>query len=217
MTWHNYLKLLLVSAAAACSVATAGAQTVIIEATGNVQSFQGGGWGGNSSDIGQSVTVDFAYDSSALTNSLNNGVFTESAPITSASIVNGILGSGINLEARGPGTGTFAAEANLNDNTASVRADTSVSAPSSHFTGDVFGLRFFTNGVNTTLALIENAYSNGVREGRESGTAFLSNVNVTQGTQAPEIDPTSAMSALTLLLGGLAVIRGRQLNAVKSV
>ena len=30
--------------------------------------------------------------------------------------------------------------------------------------------------------------------------------------QAPEIDPASAMSALTLLAGGLAIVRGRRIK-----
>ncbi len=32
----------------------------------------------------------------------------------------------------------------------------------------------------------------------------------TTATSAPEIDPASALSAMTLLLGGLAVVRGRR-------
>ncbi len=33
---------------------------------------------------------------------------------------------------------------------------------------------------------------------------------------APEIDPASAMAGLTLLMGGLAVLRGRRLNNTKA-
>jgi hypothetical protein len=43
-----------------------------------------------------------------------------------------------------------------------------------------------------------------IRESNSSPGTFVSS-----GARAPEIDPRSAMSALTLLLGGLAVLRGR--------
>ncbi|HTT05512.1 MAG TPA: hypothetical protein VMF64_09500 [Steroidobacteraceae bacterium] len=34
----------------------------------------------------------------------------------------------------------------------------------------------------------------------------------TSATSAPEIDPAGALSGLTLLLGGLAIVRGRRLR-----
>jgi hypothetical protein len=39
-------------------------------------------------------------------------------------------------------------------------------------------------------------------------TTFVSSVTVKNAARAPEVDPASAASALTLLLGGLAVLRG---------
>ena len=39
---------------------------------------------------------------------------------------------------------------------------------------------------------------------------FISSLNVSGAKAAPEIDPASAASGLTLLLGGLAVLRGRR-------
>ncbi len=47
-----------------------------------------------------------------------------------------------------------------------------------------------------------------IRESNTSPGSFSSS-----GARAPEIDPRSAMSALTLLLGGLAVLRGRRPGA----
>ncbi len=104
------LKLLLASSAAACCVATAQAQIVDGEITATISSLLGPGWG--SGNIGQSVTLDLAYDSSQQTQSFNNGIFSVSSPLTSASIVGGPFGSGTNLEPNGPGSGTIAEDAN---------------------------------------------------------------------------------------------------------
>jgi hypothetical protein len=41
-------------------------------------------------------------------------------------------------------------------------------------------------------------------------TTFVSSVTVKNAAIAPEVDPASAASALTLLLGGLVVLRGRR-------
>jgi hypothetical protein len=41
-------------------------------------------------------------------------------------------------------------------------------------------------------------------------------VKVVSSVKAPEMDPTSAISALTLLVGGLAVIRGRKSVELRS-
>jgi len=206
------LKLLLAASVAACCVASAEAQTVVTELSGTVDSFQGSAWANNA--IGQMVTLNFAYDASALTSSFENGIFILSAPITSASIVSGVFGSGINLESNGPGTGAVTDTIDTNTNTGTATAVTSADAPSSGFTGNVFGLSFLSDGFNNTLELVRNAFSNGIPNPGESGTAFLSNVNIGAGGQAPEIDPASALSALTLLLGGLAVIRGKKFAKV---
>jgi hypothetical protein len=78
----------------------------------------------------------------------------------------------------------------------------------------VFGFSFLSDGLNNTLELVRNSFSDGILNRGQSGTAFLSNVNVVAGGQAPEIDPASALSALTLLMGGLAVIRGKKFAKV---
>lgn len=203
------MKFLLASSVAACCIASANAQTVEGEFTGTVSSLEGKGWG--SDPIGQGVTLDFAYDASQQSSSLNNGIYTLSAPITSASIVGG-WGAGINLERNGSGTGTIADYIDTNTGGATASIVTSAKAPSRGFTGDVFGLSFFTDGVNTTLEVVRDAFENGRLDLKDSGGAFLSNVslNSVAGGQAPEIDPASGISALTLLMGGLAVIRAKK-------
>ncbi len=202
------LKLLLASSVAACCALPANAQMVDTEITGNVSSLQGAGWGNGV--MGQSVTLDFAYDASALSSSISNNLFEVSAPISSASILGGALGSGINLEPNGPGAGTIAETVDLNTGAATASVVTTAHAPSHGFTGSVFGLSFFTDGINTTVDVVRNAFENGRLDLRDSGQAFLSNVSVGPGNQAPEIDPASGLSALTLLMGGLAVIRSKK-------
>jgi hypothetical protein len=212
MNLQSGLRLLAISVAAICWGGQANAQTVTLEASGTVDALHGGGWGafGGNSNLGQAVTLDFAYNSGAITETLNNNFLVESAPLTSASIVSGAFGSGINLESNGKGSITD--QFNLTDGTFTSTSATSGHAPSKGFTGEVFGFSFVTNGVNTTLDVIRNTFFDGIRDARDSGTAILSNVSIGQvtGTQAPEIDPASALSALTLLAGGLAVIRGRK-------
>jgi|ERR1700722_2208931 hypothetical protein len=213
MNLQSGLKLLAISVAAICWVGQANAQMVTLEASGTVDSLQGGGWGafGGNSNLGQAVTLDFSYDSSAITESLSNNFLIESASLTSASM-SGAFGSGINLESNGKGSITD--QFNLSDGTFTSTSTTSGKAPSKGFSGEVFGFSFFTDGVNNTLDVVRNAFTNGMRDARDSGTAVFSNVSIGQavgGGQAPEIDPASALSALTLLAGGLAVIRGRKL------
>jgi hypothetical protein len=208
MNLQSAWKIILASAVAACCVVPAEAQTVLTEFTGTVDSLQGAGWA--SSVIGNPATIDFAFDAGALSSSFSNEFYIVSAPITSASIVSGVLGSGINLESGGPGTGTFADTFNLTTGSVTTSAVTSAAAPSGGYTGNVFGLSFLSDGIHTTVEVVRNAFENGIPDAAESGAAFLSNVNVVPGGQAPEIDPASALSALTLLLGGLAVIRGKK-------
>jgi hypothetical protein len=201
------LKLLLASSVAACCALPANAQMVDAEITGNVSSLLGA-WG--NAGIGNPVTLDFQYDASSISASTIGNFYIVSSPITSASIVGGALGSGINLESDGPGSGTIADSVNLNTGTVTASIVTRADKPSGGFTGSVFGLNFFTDGINTTVDVVRNAFENGRIDLRDSGQAFLSNVSVGPGNQAPEIDPASGLSALTLLMGGLAVIRGKK-------
>jgi hypothetical protein len=213
MNVQTALKILLASSVAACCIAPANAQSVDDEFTGTVTSLQGNGWGGD--PIGQPVTLDFSLDATQQSFSYNNGIYTLSTPVTSASIVGG-WGTGINLEPNGTGTGSFADNFDTNTNAVTATVTTSAEAPSSGFTGNVFGLSYFTDGVNTTLEVVRNAFENGYLDVQNSGQAFLSNVSFGPANQAPEIDPASTVSALTLLLGGLAVIRGKKFTKAPS-
>jgi len=208
MTIQNGIKVLLVSAAAVCCVCPANAQAVYLEASGTVNSFYGGF--GSSSDIGQSVTLDFSYDSGSLAQLLTPTDYILSAPITSASIVSGVYGSGLDLE-RG-GFGSIVDDVSLDDGSVTSTAWTSIDPPSLAYTGEIFGFSLLQNAAGNTLDLIRNVYDKGVLDVRNSGSVSLSNITVGEGVapaSAPEIDPSSAASALTLLLGGLAVLRGR--------
>jgi hypothetical protein len=204
------LRTILASSVAACCVATAQAQIIDGEITGTVSSLLGTGWG--SGNIGKSVTLDLAYDSSQQTDSFNNGIFSVSSPLTSASIVGGPFGNGTNLEPNGPGSGTIVEDANEITFASTTTIVTSAKSPSLGFTGDVFGMSYFTDGVNTSLDVVRDAFVEGKPDRPDSGEVILSNVsNVGPGSvQAPEIDPASTLGALTLLIGGLAVIRGKK-------
>jgi hypothetical protein len=208
MKFQSGIKVLLASAAAACCIAPAGAQSIVTEISGDIQSFQGG-WTGGSSQIGQPVVFDFSYDLGALTNTTDNGFSIESVPITSAGIVGGILGTGIDLEQGGPGTGSLTYTLDLTTNALTLAAGTSTQAPYAGFTGAVYGFSLDSVGTDLTLDLIRDVYSHGSLDRQDSGTVALTNLSVGQ-VQAPEIDPASALSGLTLLIGSLAVVRGRK-------
>lgn len=79
----------------------------------------------------------------------SNGFDVQTAPITSADIVGGIFGAGINLEPDGPGTGTATGALNLTTYVLTTTALTGVNAPTPGFTGDVFGLSLVTNGTTS--------------------------------------------------------------------
>jgi hypothetical protein len=208
MTIQNSIKVLVVSAAAVCCVCPAHAQAVYLEASGMVDSFHGGF--GSSSDLGQSVTLDFSYDSGSMTQLLTPTDYILSAAITSASIVSGVYGSGIDLE-RG-GSGSITDDVSLVDGSVTSTAWTSIDPPNLSYTGQVFGFSLLQNAAGNTLDLIRNVYNKGVLDVQNSGSVSLSNITVGDGVapaSAPEMDPSSAASALALLLGGLAVLRGR--------
>jgi hypothetical protein len=208
MTIQNTIKVLLVSAAAVCCVCPAQAQAVYLEASGTVDSFHGGF--GSSSDLGQSVTLDFSYDSGSMIQLLTPTDYILSAAITSASIVSGVYGSGINLERSG--SGSIVDDVSLGDGSVTSTAWTSIDPPNLSYTGQVFGFSLLQNAAGNTLDLIRDVYNKGVLDVRNSGSVSLSNITVGDGVapaSAPEMDPSSAASALALLLGGLAVLRGR--------
>jgi hypothetical protein len=138
--------------------------------------------------------------------------FILSAPMSSASIVSGVYGSGINLESNGFGSGFLTDTTSLIDGSMTSTAWTSIDPPTPAFTGDIFGFSLVQNAGGSTLDLFRNVYNEGNLNLQDSGSVSLSNISLVrdvQRFQAPEIDPSSAASALTLLLGGLAVVRGR--------
>jgi hypothetical protein len=145
-----------------------------------------------------------------LTSLLTPTDYIVSAPITSASIVSGVYGSGINLERSG--SGSIVDDVSLVDGSVTSSAWTSIDPPSLSYTGQVFGFSLLQNAAGNTLDLIRDVYNKGVLDVRDSGSVSLGNITVGDGVapaSAPEMDPSSAASALALLLGGLAVLRGR--------
>lgn len=211
MKLQNALRLILASAVAIAWAIPADAQMVVIEATGNVQSLDGAAFGnvGDGAYLGQPVTIDFSYDQSTLSTSIVNLDFVQTAPLTSAFIVGGIFGSGINLEPGGAGAGSITDVVDFSANPLGVTVVTDLVPPTSDFTGNLYGLSFFTDGTNTTFQLIQDTFANGNLDLQSSGVANLSNAGITQ-VQAPEMDPASALGALTLLVGGIAVIRAKK-------
>jgi hypothetical protein len=67
-------------------------------------------------------------------------------------------------------------------------------------TTDTNGYLDYSSGSGTPVIVARNA----------PASTFVSQINVSSYTMAPEIEPASAAAALTLLLGGLAVLRGRR-------
>jgi hypothetical protein len=208
VTLQGSVKVLLIAAVMGCSAGGAIAQEVENEVTGTVGSVHGGF--GDSSDLGQSVTVDFSYDSSLMIQQVTPTGFTLSWPITSANLASSPFGSGINLEWNGPGSGTLTDDFNLIAQNVTVTALTGIDPPSSQFTGDVYGFSLVANSGGNTLDLIRDSYNQGTLDLKNSGDVTLSGVTIGPAS-APEIDPNSALSALTLLAGGIAVLGRRKL------
>jgi hypothetical protein len=111
------------------------------------------------------------------------------------------------------GTSTFFI-AGTNDNkngTVSATADTFIGAvPGANGSGNLAVLTFDAIGAGISslalsgVALIDSSFNS---IGSQSTGAAVS---VGSAIKAPEIDPASAMGALTLLIGGLAILRGRR-------
>ena len=100
----------------------------------------------------------------------------------------------------------------LADGSFTTTAWTSIDPPSLAFTGQVFGFSLSQNTAGNSLDLTRDVYNKGILDVRDSGSVSLANITVGNGVapaSAPEMDPSSAASALALLLGGLAVLRGR--------
>jgi hypothetical protein len=95
--------------------------------------------------------------------------------------------------------------------TVTATADTLLTAvPGVSGSGTLATLTFDAIGVGTSPVTIQNvrlldSTSKSIRDVTTGGS-----VTVSTTTKAPEIDPESAMSGISLLLGGLAVLRGRR-------
>src|SRR5271165_4788845 len=75
--------------------------------------------------------------------------------------------------------------------------------------GDVYQLSFYYGGSSGNDAYFSDVSTNGKTGGGGNGADILAYANPV-AQSAPEIDPASALSALTLLAGGLLVLRGRK-------
>jgi hypothetical protein len=73
--------------------------------------------------------------------------------------------------------------------------------------GDVYQLSFYYGGSSGNDAYFNDVSTNGKHGGAGNAIDILAYATPVPG---PEIDPASAMSALTLLAGGLTVFRGRK-------
>jgi hypothetical protein len=100
------------------------------------------------------------------------------------------------------------------DGVVSATADTILSAvPGVNGSGELAVFTFDAVGKGTSIIGIHNETLLDSNLNVIADTTTSGSVTVTSGTvRVPEIDPASAMSALTLLLGGLIVVRGRRDN-----
>jgi hypothetical protein len=74
---------------------------------------------------------------------------------------------------------------------------------------NIDGVNKVTFSTSDTFGFLDSM-GNMVVSGTEAAATFVDKLTVSSPMAAPEIDPTSALSALTLLLGSLAVLRGRR-------
>lgn len=78
------------------------------------------------------------------------------------------------------------------------------------FTGlNIDGVNKVSFATRDTFGFLDSL-GNMVISGTSAAATFVDQLTVSSPTAAPEIDPASALSALTLLLGSLAVLRGRR-------
>ncbi|MFI4890387.1 MAG: NF038129 family PEP-CTERM protein [Steroidobacterales bacterium] len=179
--------------------------------------------------VGTGSTLTFDFISGGGTQ-LNSATISDFA--TNGTLVSGGVNSG-SVSGALPGTVTLTNAAFFNEiqqgitlgSTISFQVDLTTSAPSSGSLPDT--LSFFLLDSTATTSLIPTTDPTGADslvtaqvDGSPtgildifSGSSPSGGVTVTAGggsTAAPEIDASTAMSALTLLLGGLAVLRGRR-------
>jgi hypothetical protein len=79
------------------------------------------------------------------------------------------------------------------------------------FTGlNIDGVNKITFSTTDTFGHLDSHGNQVIDGSNTSAQAFVYQLKVSSFTSVPETDPASAASALTLLLGGLAVLRGRR-------
>jgi hypothetical protein len=85
------------------------------------------------------------------------------------------------------------------------------SSGSGLFTGlNIDGVNKITFSTTDTVSYLNSSGNPVIVTTNAPDSTFVDQLKVSSYKAAPEIDPASAASALTLLLGGLAVLRGRR-------
>jgi len=199
------------STARADSIYDVSINTASLAGTGSTLTFDfisGGGTQSNSATIS-----DFSTNGTLVSGGLNSGSVSGALPgtaaLTNANFFNE-LQQGITL-----------------GSTISFQVDLTANAPSTGSLPDTFSLFLLDSKASTSLITTTDptgsdslltAQVDGTSTGILdifSGSSPAGGVTVTAGggsTAAPEIDASTALSALTLLLGGLVVLQGRRIG-----
>jgi hypothetical protein len=178
---------------------------------------------------GSTLTFDFISGGGAQSNSATISDFATDGTLVSGGVNSGFVSGAL------PGTVTLTNGAFFNEyqqgislgSTISFQVDLTANAPSTGSLPDAFSLFLLDSTASTSLITTNDptgsdslltaqvdGSSTGV-VGIFSGSSPAVAVTVTAAggsTAAPEIDASSALSALTLLLGGLALLRGRRIE-----
>jgi hypothetical protein len=75
---------------------------------------------------------------------------------------------------------------------------------------NINGVNRITFSTTDTYGYLDSSGHEVVTQVNAPSQTFVDQLNVSRFTSAPEVDPASAASALALLLGGIAVLRGRR-------
>lgn len=178
---------------------------------------------------GSVLTFDFISGGSTQSNSATISDFATNGTLASGGVNSGSVSGAL------PGTVTLTNGTFFNEyqqgitlgSTISFQVDLTANAPSAGSLPDAFSLFLLDSTASTSLitttdptgsdslltAQVDGS-STGIL-GIYSSSSPEAGVTVTAGggsTAAPEIDASTALSALTVLLGGLAVLRGRRIE-----
>ena len=198
----------LIGAVVACISVGAYADDYVEYSVGGVaQSVTGIGTAANlpGVGVGNEIGAVFTLDTSTLSGSIVDGIGTYTEHFAQGQ-------NGIYL---GGNAGQASYTINYTGATpvvTSVSAGTSTAAPSGDFSGFGFAFNFVESATGKVFNFFEDEYQSGNIVGQVQATTHDFTVSAVGGgtVAAPEIDPVSASSALTLLLGGLAVLRSRK-------